>query len=188
MELSCEESCCSYKQLIDYSIDKKGFLPDFIKYGIAYDVSLFFSIPTSNVLTKSEYIEFRDMLQDALSYIDDDIIINHKFIPETVKFLLIYLKNNEFHIDVQSNEVSLKSNDYIINDLHRELLIVDVVEIIENSLNFSTYFTSSCDYKYFTMQAIKVKSDGTQEVYEGKFFDYPTTNRYPLETIGLCWK
>ena len=96
-----------YKQLIDYSIDKKGFLPDFIKYGIAYDVSLFFSIPTSNVLTKSEYIEFRDMLQDALSYIDDDIIINHKFIPETVKSLLIYLKNNEFHIDVQSNEVSL---------------------------------------------------------------------------------
>lgn len=177
-----------YKQLIDYSIDKKGFLPDFIKYVLAYDASFFFKVPTSTVLTRSEYNEFRNLLQEALSYVDDEFIITHKFIPEIVKSLLIYLKNNEFHIDVDYNKVSLKSNDYIINELHNELLIVDVVEIIENSLNFSTYFTSCCDYKYFTMEAVKVKSDGTEEVYEGKFFDYPTTNRYPQESVGVCWK
>ena len=37
------------------------------------------------------------------------------------------------------------------------------------------------------MEAIKVTPDGKKEVYEGKFFSYPTTNRYPVETIGLCW-
>ena len=177
-----------YRQLIDCSIDKKGELPDFIKYTIAYDASLYFSVPTSDVLTRNEFNEFRNDLKDALSYIDDEIFIKHKFIPETVKSLLIYLKNDEFHIDVENNRVSLKSKDYTINDLHSELLIVDVVEIIENSLNFSTYFTSSCDYRYFRMEAVKVKSDGSKEIYDGKFFPYPTTNRYPLETISLCWK
>ncbi|MBP3226769.1 MAG: CDP-glycerol glycerophosphotransferase family protein, partial [Methanobrevibacter sp.] len=108
--------------------------------------------------------------------------------PETVKSLLIYLKNDEFHIDVNNNEVYLKSKDYTINALHNELLVFDIVEIIGSSLNFSTYFTSSCDYEYFRMEAIKVNSDGSKETYDGKFFDYPTTNRYPLESVGLCWK
>lgn len=177
-----------YQNLIDYSIEIKGYLPDFIKYVIAYDVQHFFATATSTVLTKKEYDEFRNKLQYSLSYIDDEIIINHKFIPETVKSLIIYLKNNEFNIEVVDDKVFLKSKEYIINALHNELLIFDVIEIINNSLNFSTYFTSSCDYKYFRMEAIRVNSDGSEDVYEGKFFDYPTTNRYPLESVGLCWK
>lgn len=177
-----------YKQLIDYANEKLGVVPDFIKYAIACDVQHFFATPTSNVLTKKEYKEFRKELQEALSYIDDEIIINHDFIAETVKSLIIYLKNNEFHIDVKDNKVFLKSNNHIINALHEELLVVDIVEIIDNSLNFSTYFTSSCDYGYFKMEAIKIKSDGSKETYSGKFFEYPTTNRYPVESVGLCWK
>ena len=31
-----------YKQLIDYSIDKKGFLPDFIKYALAFDIQKYY--------------------------------------------------------------------------------------------------------------------------------------------------
>lgn len=177
-----------YQHLIDYSINSKGFLPDFIKYVISYDAQHFFNTPTSDVLSKNEYKEFRTTLKHALSFIDDEIIINHKFIPETVKSMIIYLKNNEFHIEVESNKVFLKSKDYTINELHKELLVFDIVEIIEDNLNFSTYFTSSCDYKYFKMEAIKIDQNGKKEIFEGKFFDYPTTNRYPLESVGLCWK
>lgn len=177
-----------YHDLIDYAIKKKGYLPDFIKYVIAYDASHFFNIPTSTVLNRREFEEFRKTLKDALSYIDDKFITEHDFIAETVKSFLIYLKNDEFHIDVESDKVFLKSNDYTINALHDELLVVDIVEIIEDSLNFTTYFTSSCDYKYFRMQAIRVNSDGSKDVFDGKFFDYPTTNRYPKESIGVSWK
>ena len=177
-----------YKNLIDYSIEQKGYLPDFIKYVIAYDAHQFFGTKTSTVLKKREYYEFRQVLKDVLSYIDDDIIINHRFIPETVKSMLIYLKNDEFHIEVIHDEVFLKTKDHIISALHENQLLVDVVEIINGTLNFSTYYTSSCDYKYFRMEAIKENSDGSIEIYDGKFFDYPTTNRYPLESIGFCWK
>lgn len=178
----------SYQHLIDYSIKNKGFLPDFIKYAIAYDAQHFYRVPTSTVLNKAEYTEFRDVLQYVLSYIDDEIISEHKFIEDTIKTLLIYLKNNEFHIDVESNKVFIKSNDYTISELHNDLLILDIVEIIGNNLNLSAWFSSSCDYKFLRMEAIRVKDNGKKDVYEGKFFSYPTTNRYPAESVGICWK
>ena len=177
-----------YKNLINYSIEQKGYLPDFIKYVIAYDAHHFFGTKTSTVLNRKEYYEFRQCLQEALLYIDDELIINHRFIPETIKSMLIYLKNEEFHIDVNNNEVFLKTKDHIIHALHEKELLVDVVEIMNGTLNFSTYYTSSCDYKFFRMEAIKENSDGSIEIYDGKFFDYPTTNRNPVESIGFCWK
>ena len=83
-----------YKNLINYSIEQNGYLPDFIKYVIAYDANHFFKTKTSTVLNKKEYYEFRQCLQEALLYIEDEIIINHRFIPETIKSMLIYLKND----------------------------------------------------------------------------------------------
>lgn len=175
-----------YKQLFDYSYDCLGFIPNFIKYVIAYDMQFYYRIQTSDVLTKQEFKEFRSNLHECLAYIDEDIIVNHIFIHNLIKSLLIYLKNNEFHIDVKGNEVFLKSKDYTINELHNELLICDVIEVIDNSLNISTFFKSCCDYDYLRIEAIKINSQG-KEVYEGKFFSYPTTNRYPEESIGICW-
>ena len=98
----------SYKKLIDYAISELGYLPDFIKYSLALDIQEYYDVPSSTVLTKSEYNEFRKSLQDVLAYIDDEIILNHKFLGENIKSFLIYLKNNEFHIDVEANRVSLK--------------------------------------------------------------------------------
>lgn len=177
-----------YQHLIDYSIEYKGFLPDFIKYAIAYDAYHFYRVPTSEILNRSEYNEFRNVLQHTLSFIDDEIISDHKYLEETIKTLLIYLKNDEFHIDVESNKVFIKSKDYTINELHNMLLILDIVEIIDNNLNISAWFSSNCDYDFFRLEAIKVKENGNKEVYEGKFFSYPTTNRYPAESVGICWK
>ena len=177
----------SYKQLMDYAIDKLGYVPDFIQYVIALDIENYFKVPTSEVLSKVEYNQFRKSLRDVLNQIDNEFILNNEYIVDTLKSLLIYLKNDEFHIEVESNKVFLKSDDYVIDELHNHLLVFDIVEIIEDSLNFSTFFNTTCDYDYFRMEAIKVTPDGKKEVYEGKFFSYPTTNRYPVETIGLCW-
>ena len=177
-----------YQNLIDYSIEYKGFLPDFIKYAIAFDAQYFYRAPTSTILNKAEYDEFRRVLEHMLSYIDDEIIANHRFIDDTIRTMLIYLKKGEFHIDVESDKVFLKANDYTVNALHDRLLVLDIVEIIENNLNVTAFFTSACDYEYLRMEAIKIKENGDKEVYEGKFFPYPTTNRYPSESIGLCWR
>lgn len=177
-----------YRQLIDYSIDKKGFLPDFIKYVIAYDISHYYTIPTSDVLNKEEFLQFRKDLHEILGYIEEDLITGHLFITDIVKTFMVYLKNDEFHIEVKSDNVLIKSNDYIVNSLRDELLFIDVIEIIDGVLNISALFRSSCDYDYLDVEAIKINSDGSKESFMGKFFSYPTTNRYPVESIGVCWK
>lgn len=178
-----------YKRLIDYAMDKKGYVPDFIKYVIIYDCASYYNVASSDVLNKSEFIEFRRELKNVLQYLDDDLILNHLFISEGVKSFLIYLKNDEFHIEADSknHEVYLKTNDYIINNLHFHKIYCDIVEIRKDMLNFTVSYTSACDYDNITIEAIKEKN-GKKEVYQGKFFDYPTTKRYPRESIGLCWK
>ena len=178
-----------YKRLIDYSIDKKGYLPDFIKYVLIYDCSRYYNIASSDVLNKNEFIMFREELRKILNYLDDELIINHLFMGDGIKSFLIYLKNDEFHIeaDEKNHEVYLKTNDHIINNLHFHKIYCDIVEIRKNMLNFTISYTSACDYNNIHIEAIKVKN-GKETVYQGKFFDYPTTKRYPSESIGLCWK
>lgn len=177
-----------YKELIYHAISQKGFLPKFIKYTIAYDLYKYYNLSTSNVLTKNEFLEFRKSLNVILDYIDDEFIINNFYIPEFIKSFLIYLKNDEFHIEIQNNNVLLKSKDYLINSLKDIFLIVDVIELIDNTLNVSVWFRSVCDYDFLKIKAIKINSDGSNDIFIGKFFSYPTTSRYPIESIGLCWK
>ena len=178
-----------YKSLIEYSFEKKGYLPDFIKYTLIYDCKSYYNKASSEILNKEEFKEFRKDLKEVINYLDDELILNHKFIPDGIKSFLIYLKTDEFHIeaDEKNHEVYLKTNNHIINNLHFHKIYFDIVEIRGNMLNFTTSYTSACDYDNLTLEAVKVK-DGVEKVYQGKFFDYPTTKRYPKESIGLCWK
>ena len=92
-------------------------------------------------LNKSEYLEFRKSLQEVLEYIDDEIILNNEYIVESIQSLLIYLKNNEFHIEVDSNKVFLKSKDHIINSTDPETnssqIYIDkeLQEYLKNQIN-----------------------------------------------------
>lgn len=178
-----------YQKLIDYSIETKGYVPDFVKYALIYDIAGYYKVATSNVLNRQEFLEFRKSLKEVLNNFDDEMILNHDFISNDHKSFLIYLKNDEFHVDADSdnNAVYLKSNDYTINNLHHHKMYFDIVEIKDDMLNFTVYFNSACDYDYLTIEAVKVK-DNKEEVYNGAFFDYPTTNRCPKESIGVCFK
>ena len=176
-----------YNELIDYSIEKNGYVPKFIQYVLIYDCKGFYQLPTSDILNKQEFIKFRNDLKEVLTYIDEELIVNHLFLNESFKSFLIYLKNDEFHIEADNDKVFLKSKDYIINALHENLLIFDIIEIIRNNINISVLFKSQCDYNYIKIEAIKVKHDGSKEVYPGKFFDYVNTYRFPVESIGVCW-
>lgn len=178
-----------YQKLLDYSIETKGYVPDFVKYALIYDIAGYYNVKTSDVLNKEEFLEFRKLLKEVLNNFDNEMILNHDFISSDQKSFLIYLKNDEFHIeaDADNNAVYLKSKDYIINNLHYNKLYFDIVEIRDNMLNFTVYFNSACDSDFLTVEAVKFK-DNKEEVYKGTFFDYPTTSRYPKESIGFFFK
>ena len=131
--------------MINYAIEKKGSIPKFIQYVFIHDCKSFYKIFTSDILSEKEFLEFRKGLTEFLSYVDEKISINHFFINRATKSFIIYLKNDEFHIEVDSGKFFLKSNDYVITPFHEVFLVVDVIEIIEDNINFSLQLNSSCD-------------------------------------------
>ncbi len=175
-------------KLIEYSKNKSGNVADFIKYNIACDLTKYYNVSSSDILSKKEFIEFHDSLNRVLSHIDEEFITSNEHVTPYVESFLMFLKNREFHVEVESDNVVLKSGDYVINSLKDMHIIVDIIEVIDNTLNISLCFRSCCDYDYLSLNAFKLKEDGTSEQFDAKFFDYPTTNRYPIESIGYFWK
>ena len=172
--------------LMEYSKEKIGFIPDFIKFTVACDLINYYNVSTSDKLNKREYLEFHKTLRRVLDHIDDKFICDNRFIGQSTESFFMYLKNNEFHIETQKDNVLLKSNDYLLNSLKDSQIIIDIVEVIGGVLNLSLWFRSNCDYDYLKIQAIR-KTKGSYETYDGKFFSYPTTNRFPKENLGYCW-
>ena len=181
-----------FKELIDYSIDNVGFVPKFIQYIIALDlngivVSPFFE----EIYTDPKDInEFWDCLDDILSNIDEKIIRKHKYLSFDVKSFLIFLKNKDFHIEVNSkrNKLFLKSNDFVINRLHTHNIYFDIVEIRDGFLCLSGYLTSKSKRSSINILAIVKTADGKKTVYECKRFDYSTTARSVKKLLGITWR
>lgn len=137
---------------------------------------------------KEKIDEFWNLLDEILSHISVLAIRNHNYENKQVETFLIYLKNKDFHIDIneKSNEVILKSGNQIINNLSKHNLWFDIVELRNGFLNFSANFTSSSYPETLSFEAIK-KSNGVKEVYKAKFVDYFNTERKDRIFLSIPW-
>lgn len=137
-----------------------------------------------------EIAEFWDNFYGALSFLNINNLKNHDELLGIEKSFLIYLINNEFHIEIKKeiNKVFLKSDEYNINSLHFHLLRIDIVEIADNYLNLSGSFTSNCYPENITIKAVRKYENGGSEEFIGKYIEYPTTNRKIKKFLGIKWE
>lgn len=179
-----------YKHLIDYCEEKLGHVPDFIKYLIILDLK---GIVTSKEFDgifddEDELQEFWEVFYYILSHVDIEIISNHRNLHPQVKYFLIFLKQNDFHIVArpQKNKVFLKSKDYIINKLHNRKIILDVIELKNGFLNISGAYTSNCYNEHISIELIKEDASGKKVVFKPSYVDYwdRQTDRY----LSIDWK
>ena len=78
-EYYIDRSQLFFKALFDYAKDKKGHIPNFIKFTVMYDIQWMFDIPNvSDVLDKDELKQLYSLLHELLCEIDDYIILNQK--------------------------------------------------------------------------------------------------------------
>lgn len=103
-----------FKVLIDYSIEKEGFVPDFIQYIIAYDIQWYYNISDfPDFMSKDEIKEFWNYFYDVLSFIDDNVITDKVIIKKVyVRSFLMYIKNHkDFYIELfNGSDDNLNSN------------------------------------------------------------------------------
>lgn len=73
-----------------------GFIPRFVQYTMMYDLQSRFRMEEfpENVLTPEEKEEFGNLLKQALSYIDDSIILEQKNLSKEQKDFIISMKKN----------------------------------------------------------------------------------------------
>lgn len=178
-----------YLELINYSLDEKGFVPNFIQNLLVYDLHWMIKIEDISDIfdDKRELDEFWLYLEKVLSHLDLDVIKKHKFVPRYIKSFMIYIKNNyDFHIEFDNGRVLMKSADYAINNLNRQKLVLDIIELKDGFLNVSGYFKTNCHSSFIFIEAVKT-SKSKKKIYVAKDVEYPNTNRKDISYLSTPW-
>lgn len=178
-----------YMGLIDYSLDAKGFVPKFIQNLLVYDLHWMIKIEDISDIfdDKDELDEFWFYLEKVLSHLDFDVITEHKFVPMHIKTFMIYVKNNyDFHIEFDNGNVLMKSSDFTVNNLNRQKIVLDIIEMKEGFLNISGYLKTNCLSSLISIEAIK-SSKSKKETYVAEDVAYPNTNRKDISLLSNPW-
>lgn len=181
------------KELIDYSIEKKGQALEFIQGAITYTFKSYESMKDfPKTMSKDEIGEFWERLYDILGHIDDDILTNPLIISKKIDYFgdfLIYIKNNrDFRVEEdEEGYTCLKTGDYTINRLEKHRIFFDIIELKDGFLNLSGNYVSSCKKNGLGIEAIKVHK-GKKERFEGKVVEYPRTPRETRRCLGIDWR
>ncbi|MCC7554091.1 MAG: glycosyltransferase [Methanobacteriaceae archaeon] len=175
-----------FKELIDYSIDKKGYVPKFIQYTLAYDLQWMVKVPEiDKILNENEINEFWLYFNEILNNIDDDVIRTHKSIDNNTKNYLLYKKNNDKQAKVSKNEVILSLDNKTIDTLGIHKIWLYIIEINKGFLNISGLLMSNFNSKNIKILAVKKFKNGKEEIIKSKKFNYPS--RRPLKFLSENW-
>ena len=160
-------------RLIDYSLGVKGSVAGFIQYVIIQDLHGIIRFQDFNSFVKDKG-EFFKSLRYILSYVDEDIILSQRKLDEHAKSFLIFIKNNEFHIEKTPNSLVLKSDDHIINNVHNNRIRIRKLGINGNHLYVEGYVSTCCFNKHLTVKLNE--------------FEYKTEKNNPiLSFAGIGW-
>lgn len=130
-------------KLIDYSLTHYCQVFKFIQYVIIQDLHGIIRSSNFNRYV-SDKKEFYHYLKYILSFIDEDIIISQRKLDEHAKSFLIFVKNNEFHIEKNSDKLVLKSKEYTINNTHNNKIRITKLDINKDFMHVEGYVNTCC--------------------------------------------
>ena len=179
-----------FRNLIDYCLSKEGTVPDFIQYTLAYDFQWVFKLDSMDIFDNNEEInEFWNNLDYILSFIDENVIIGNRNIEDRFKSFFIYLKNQKYSLEYNNltNDLFLKSENYVIDYLNRHKIYLDHIEIINGILKISAFSVSFFNYDYLNINVIS-KLNGELLKYKCKQYKYQESNRDIVSFLSIPWK
>ena len=171
--------------LIKYSKDN----PEFLQHIIVKELESIVRIEDLDFITvdSNELDGFWNLLCEILDNISKKAIEYNNFIDSFVASFLLFIKNQSFNIDCRQHKVFFKTNNYNMFNLHSHGLYFDVVEIRKGVLNLSGFLKSICYSENITVEACVEDKNGDIAYYEGKFVEYPTTDRRTVKFLSIPW-
>lgn len=136
-------------QILEYAINIKGFIPEFIQYIVAYELRWRLKVTyIKNVLNNDELAEFKHKLTGILKFIDDKIIKEQKMLSLDHKIFLLKLKHgSNFKLDkiCEKNNISYYlKNDEIFN-LKNSIIQLQILEIKDGKVYLEGYVDTPLD-------------------------------------------
>lgn len=176
------------EQLIDCFKDSDS-IPDYMQYLFIYYLKDLIRIPVEDIFNKQELADFWNHINALFDLIDLNIILKFKSINGYVKSFLVFLKNKkEYDINVENGFPVLRSKDYVIDNLEKRKLWVDIVDIRNGILSISGSFTTSFSKDSLSITAVR-KSKLGSERFEGKAVEYERDpRRKTVKYFSIPWK
>ncbi|WP_323735635.1 glycosyltransferase [Methanosphaera sp. ISO3-F5] len=172
-----------FLDLIKYCLDYELHIPYFIQYMMAYDIQWILNISDINVFKDDmEHEEFLYYLNIILNYIENEVILNNFNIKNKDLKKFFYTLKNGQKIIIENNNVKLKTNKIVLDQLKTHQIWLDIIEIKESKLLISGLFNSYFNREHLSISAIK----NNQERYISKPIFY--TLRKDKKFLSKIWK
>ena len=178
-----------FRELIDYSKEKVGYVPKFIQYLIVYDIQWILTSAEGieSLLDEKELAEFNQHLRYVLANIDDEVINFHfKEDPYKVRNHMYRIKYDGFTLSTENDQVSISVPGQKLDTLNDHIFYLDIVEIKNNTLYISGVLSSY--FKSKDMDIVLVKTvDGTEEVFKSEIVSYSNRRESSYSESKLCF-
>jgi len=128
--------------IIEYCLGKMGYVPKFVQFTLMYDLQWKFKqaqLPRS-VLSKDKIKEYKKLLFEALSFIEDNIILEQKHIyTEHKAFILKKKHNNALSFRYRKNDAALFYQNTHISWISKCFTRFDFIKIENNILELEGF-------------------------------------------------
>ena len=173
--------------LIDYSKEKEGKVIDYVQYLLAYDLQWILKKSELPQFNDNELSEFKSLLKEVLKSIDVRCIRDNEYINYNIfKSFFMYLKNDDFHKEIDEDNVTIRTNNYSIDSLKNHNIWLDIVEIKDDTLFISGFLNSHFSKNSISIYAIKENNKGITAQYGAKEVKY--TSRQNVRFLSRDWQ
>ena len=180
-----------FRRLIDDSLNKYNWVHKFIQYLIVYDLQWMFRVREINeILSPSEIHDVYLVLKDILSYVEDDVILKLRDDYLNLRHHMLAIKHGDIYVDsnglVKCLDIYSKFNGEYLGiyaencfldklDIHK--FGIDIIEIKGRNLFISGFLYSFISNEEISIEALKLNSNGSNEIYKAKKVYYPNREK-----------
>ena len=180
-----------FMDLIEYSLDTEGRLPEFLQYTLAYNIQWMVTPELPEFDSEEELDEFKYYFRQVLSYLSIESLTSKKLIKSAaLRNYLISKHNNDIHMDfdLKKNDAYIRSNKRQFDRLGNHQLWIDIFELKDNHLNISGSLNSFFHPKYIAIKAVRKDRNKNTFIYGSKTVEYTARKNITFYSETMQYK
>lgn len=167
-----------------------GYIPRFVQYTIMYDLQWRFRLQEipEGVLTQEEEAYFRQLLVECLTYIDNQIILNQKYLTKEYMDYILSLKpqnKDMFWEEYFDQDLNLRCGNDPVVSMGTFTVILEILECTEKGFRIDGSVKLMTRMKYSDLKFIAevAKENNQKQTIECSLFEHPGTKSISLGTV-----